>query len=327
MTPDELHETRTSDGWRIVLSRWRASGPGRGLPVLLCHGLGSTAESFDMDPACSLARHLAAQGRDVWAVDLRGHGRSEHPSRKTGKRWGWTFDDFLDKDLPAALALVREKTATAECQYIGHSMGGLALMSYLARGGNGIRSGVTIGSTLDYSRSPSDFRTLLRLKFLLRLLPYFPFGPLARLFAPLSCRFANPFDAFNVQWTNIDPKVYRRFMASGVESASSGVLKQLSTAFDPGGLRSSDGLQGYFGRLGAVKTPILFITGDVDRQCSIEGARHSYEALGASDKELASFGLAFGQSDHYGHVDLVMGLRAPREVYPAIDRWLDRHDA
>lgn len=47
---------------------------GGGRPVLLVHGLSSNCRTWE-----ATARHLAAEGHPVVAVDLRGHGRSDKP--------------------------------------------------------------------------------------------------------------------------------------------------------------------------------------------------------------------------------------------------------
>ena len=45
-------------------------------PVLLVHGVGANHRNNDLHPDFSLARHLAALGRDVWLLTLRsGLGR------------------------------------------------------------------------------------------------------------------------------------------------------------------------------------------------------------------------------------------------------------
>jgi len=35
------------------------------------------------------------------------------------------------------------------------------------------------------------------------------------------------------------------------------------------------------------------------------------------------FGKAHGQAEDYGHIDFLVGRRAPDEVWPTITRWLE----
>jgi pimeloyl-ACP methyl ester carboxylesterase len=77
--------------------------------VLLVHGISSNSQCLDFGlERWSLAAHLARAGFDCFALDLRGHGRSR-PARG-GVARDWSFDDYLRKDVPAALDAVRAAT-------------------------------------------------------------------------------------------------------------------------------------------------------------------------------------------------------------------------
>jgi alpha-beta hydrolase superfamily lysophospholipase len=328
---DEVHYARTDDGWRVALSRYRARGTPRRHPVLLCHGLASSHLNFDPSPDTSLARHLSLRGYETWALDLRGHGRSDRPGPGTGRRSRWTFDDYLLRDLPAAIGHVLSQTGRPALHWIGHSMGGLLLYARLARGGSTqVRSGVAIGSSLDYSRAVSDFRRGLRLRPLGRVLRVVPLGLASVWLAPFAGRIRNPLERFNWWPTNVDPRLVRRLLSCAYTNVPTSLLLQLATAFMDGGLRTQDGRSRYIEGLGSATTPVLAIAGDRDRQCSPEAARATVERLGSASGGIAGtlrvFGKEHGQADHYGHCDLVMGRRARHEVFPAIDEWLDGHD-
>jgi len=103
-------------------------------------------------------------------------------------------------------------------------------------------------------------------------------------------------------------------------------MAQLATAMLPGGLRSRDGSIRYTEGLASATAPVLAIAGDRDPQCPSQAADRTLEAVGSARREIAVFGPDHGHVDHYAHFDLLMGLRAPREVFGRIDRWLDEHD-
>jgi pimeloyl-ACP methyl ester carboxylesterase len=328
---DEVHFVRTEDGWRIALSRYRARGSTRRHPVMLVHGLASSHLNFDPAVDNSLARHLSLRGYDVWAVDLRGHGLSDRPGLGTGRRWRWTFDDYLLRDLPAAIGHVLTQTGKPALHWIGHSMGGLLLYAHLSRGGSAqTRCGVAIGSSLDYSRADSDFRPLLRLRPLGRVLRVLPLGRASLLLSPLAGRVPNPFERFNWWRSNVDPRLVRRLLACAYANVPTSLLLQLATAFTAGGLLSGDGRVRYIEGLASASAPVLAVAGDRDRQCSPEAARATLEAVGSAgavrNGRLSVFGVEHGQADHYGHCDLVMGRRARSEVFPVLAEWLDQHD-
>jgi pimeloyl-ACP methyl ester carboxylesterase len=322
---DELHRVATSDGLHVALSRYRPAAPSRRHPVVLCHGVGANRATFDLAPEVSLARGLAAQGYDVWSLELRGYGRSERAA-PGDRRYRWTFDDHVLRDVPAALARVRRESGRERVHFIGHSMGGLVLYAHLARGGESIRSGVAIGASLDYSGSSSQLRRIHHLLPLVGWAPAVPLGPLSVLLAPLTGRVVNPIETFNWWLPNFDARLTRRLVAGGTDSIAVGVLKQLRSAMYPGGLRSSDGAFAYCDGLGAVTAPLLALAGDQDRQCPPEAARATVDALGSAERKLVVLGLEGGQASHYGHFDLITGRRAADEVFPIIYDWLAAHD-
>ena len=122
---DQVRFARTSDGWSIALHRYLAETPRYAEPVVLCHGLGANRFNFDLTEERSLARALTAVGFDVWSLELRGHGCSDKPGWLRPHGWGFNFDDHLDRDLPAALELIRRVTHQPRVFWVGHSMGGM----------------------------------------------------------------------------------------------------------------------------------------------------------------------------------------------------------
>src|SRR5262249_3588950 len=145
---DELRFATTDDGWQLALHRYRPVETSRRHPVVLCHGMGANHIGFDLAPEVSLSRRLAALGFDVDAVDLRGHGGSEPAKFRGPHRWGFSFDDYLYRDVPAALAKVLATSGAPAVHWVGHSMGGILLYAQLAALGSAkLVSGVAIGST------------------------------------------------------------------------------------------------------------------------------------------------------------------------------------
>jgi pimeloyl-ACP methyl ester carboxylesterase len=312
----EMFHVVTDDGRRLALHRRPPTATPRNHAVVCCHGLGSNHVGFDVHPEMSLARHLAGRGYEVVSVDLRGHGQSERPP------WGWCFDDYLLHDVPAAIAAVG---GGRPVHWIGHSMGGLLGLAHLGRGAPGIRSLVTVGSSLDYTTSASGFRGLLPFRELLARLPAVPIGMLARLSARFVGRWSTPYEKFNVWPSNCDPTLWRRICETGFHAVSPPVMAQLASAFDDGGLTSRDGAIRYLQRLADSDTPVLMLAGDRDAQCPPEAAERTASVLRCG--ELRIFGPDHGQADHYGHFDLLMGKRVHAEVFPILEKWLAAQDA
>jgi pimeloyl-ACP methyl ester carboxylesterase len=324
---DERHVATAADGWGLALHRYLPRGggvPGR-LPVILCHGLGANHYGFDLAPEVSLARRLASLGHDVFALELRGHGDSDPATLRGERRWGFSFDDYLRLDVPAAIDRVRELSGAPAVHWVGHSMGGILMYAHLAStGGAGLASGTAIGSSLDYSASPSGFHGALRLRPVGRFVPAVPLGGLVRLVTPLSGRRATSFERFNFWPSNVEGAIVRALHASTFHAISTPVLLQLATAFEPGGLRSWDGQRRYLDdlRARAPKIPVLALAADKDEQCPPGATEATLSALPAGVAQLAQFGDAHGHRSHYGHFDLVIGRHAAHEVWPVLESFL-----
>lgn len=109
------------DGTALPLYVWHAQTIAPHAAIALVHGLAEHAGRY-----AALAARLNAAGIDVYAIDLRGHGRAG------GRRaWVTRFDDYLDD----VQALVEH--AAAQCRarktplfLMGHSMGGAIAALY-----------------------------------------------------------------------------------------------------------------------------------------------------------------------------------------------------
>src|SRR5438270_3698147 len=122
--PDEIHFATTSDGWRLAVVRYRPAGQAlRAEPVLLIHGIAANRNSLDLTDDVSLARHLAARGHDVWLVELRGRGLSMRPRLFSSVRYDWSFDEYAERDLPAAAQAVIRATGARRLHLVGFSTG------------------------------------------------------------------------------------------------------------------------------------------------------------------------------------------------------------
>jgi alpha-beta hydrolase superfamily lysophospholipase len=108
---------RTTDGLRLQLQRWPATGAVRGT-VQLVHGLGEHVGRYAW-----LAQQLNAAGWHVVGHDHRGHGRSE------GARGAIADSQALLADLALVMDAVRGPGVHV---LLGHSLGGLIAARFVA---------------------------------------------------------------------------------------------------------------------------------------------------------------------------------------------------
>jgi len=115
------HETgffRGAGDVQIFTQSWHPKEKATGV-LVIHHGLKSHSEHYD-----ELARRLVAKGLAVYALDMRGHGRSGGPRATLDD-----FDDLLD-DLSTVVDKARAAEAGAPVFVAGHSVGGAVVTLY-----------------------------------------------------------------------------------------------------------------------------------------------------------------------------------------------------
>lgn len=114
---DEL--TFRGAGVDLYAQRWRPMGAEPKAVVVIHHGLADHSARYK-----ELALQLVKQGHAVWALDMRGHGRS------AGPRISFDSIDVMLDDLDAFMSLVREREPGKPVFLYGHSFGGLITCLY-----------------------------------------------------------------------------------------------------------------------------------------------------------------------------------------------------
>jgi alpha-beta hydrolase superfamily lysophospholipase len=104
------------DGTRLSWRAWPV--PGARTAVAAVHGLGEHSGRY-----ARLAEALNRHGHSVWAIDLRGMGRSEG-RRGHVDRWRQWIEDSA-----AFVELVRQRSDGVEVVPLGHSFGGVVVAS------------------------------------------------------------------------------------------------------------------------------------------------------------------------------------------------------
>jgi acylglycerol lipase len=108
----------SGDGLKIFYRAWRPAGAARGL-VAIAHGFNSHTGQYAW-----AAEQLTAQGLAVYAVDLRGRGRSE------GERfYVESFDQYVG-DVASLIDIARSQQPGLPVFLLGHSAGGVVACLY-----------------------------------------------------------------------------------------------------------------------------------------------------------------------------------------------------
>lgn len=131
-----------SDGALVPVWRWAADGGVRGM-VMIIHGMAEHAGRYGR-----FARALGGAGFEVWAPDLRGHGRAIAGGVRGsfGRRGG--SGRALD-DLLMLTGRMNDAHPGAPVFLFGHSMGSLLGAALLERHGDRYRAAVLSGVFVD----------------------------------------------------------------------------------------------------------------------------------------------------------------------------------
>lgn len=320
---DAVETVTTSDGAKIVLGHLSPRGEASALPpVLLCHGLAMNRHAFALDPERSLAARLAAEGRDVWVLELRG----AHPDTRGPATRFSTFDSYVEVDIPEAIDFVCARTGAPHVDWVGFSMGGMLAYAYLgACRGERVRRLVTIGSPVRFGDHPRGRQLVPRpLVALAGRLRYTPFRVLALLVAPLMLRRVPYRITRAVRPWNYRTPVLRAVMANSFGDVPTGVTMQFIRWINEGSFDSNDRRRDYAAGLRDIRVPMLVIVGSRDRLAPASVARHAFDLSGSTEKEFVEVGRATGAGREYDHLDLVLGEHAPDEVFPRAVEWISR---
>ena len=107
-----------ADGLKIFVRSWRPAAPARGV-VAICHGVNSHSGYY-----LWAAEQLVASGLAVYALDLRGRGKSD------GERFYIeSINDYL-KDVGTLVALAKSREPGLPVYLLGHSAGGVISCVY-----------------------------------------------------------------------------------------------------------------------------------------------------------------------------------------------------
>ncbi len=277
----------------VELALTRLGRPGaeheRGLPVILIHGSFSNRRFWYSPKGIGLGPYLARAGFDVWIAEMRGHGLSPRNRAYKHNR----VSDYVRFDLPAIADFIHEQNPRP-AHWLGHSLGGITLAAALG------------GHYLDESRMAS-----------------------AALFGSQISRIYWPLKFPPLEWSS-------RLLLSRFSLISGSRLRR-GPEDEPIGLAlESLRWHGLFGRFGdeerdwwagmpEVQVPLLAVAAAGDLQDPAWACRKLFEQFGSTQREFVCLGKEQGFASDFGHVEMLVSKEAQAEVWPLIERWLERH--
>ncbi len=325
---DEKLTAVAPDGHPVALHRIRAEGAPKGRPVILCHGIACNRYFFDHHPERSFARALAKTGRDVWILELRGHGHSRRAGRlMTAFRHRWNFDDYVFGDLPAAIRAVLDRTGADRVDWIGHSMGGMVIYAYLmTHPGEDIGTVVTLGSPTFIDNRFWLWKVAAALQPLVSFIPHYPARLGAWLAAPAVLALHPLIPNLFYDPKNMTARDAARLFQNVLDDVSGEEFRVGVKFIRHRGFRSVQKKLVYADHFDRVQRPLLVVSGETDILVPPRDAFAAYDRAGSRDKRYVNLSRREQFSADYGHADLVLGKNALTEVLPLTLDWLERHD-
>ena len=320
--PDE-DDIELADGSRLPIEREQHR-----VPLVLVPPLGVTTETFDLMPQRSLVRYMAARGYKTYLIDW-GKPRKEHAHYGLG--------DYADRMFGQALEKIRAHSGSADVSLMGWCMGGLlCLLQQGLEQDPRIRNIVTVASPIDLRGGgivAGAAQALNAPAQLIRKYTDFRLDVLnpARLHAPawlttLSFKLTDPVGSVTTYWDLVTRLWDREFVES--HSTTSDYLNNM--LLYPGGVIADMTVKiavdnelaggkieigGRLAELDKIESALLAFAGATDHLVAPKIAEKIVHVVASTDKE---FRVATG-----GHMGVILGSKAQREVWAQAAEWLE----
>ena len=312
----EENGRRSKPARASVIPEERAA-PCRGA-VLLIHGFGQNRYTWHTSRR-SFANFLAAEGFDVFNLDLRGRGRS----RRFGALHDTIIDDYIRDDVPAAIRTVLRLSGKSQLFLVGHSMGGI--IAYAVAGSQmreEVAGVVTFGSPYRFGLGSRFLAVTGPLLYAARLTgifdrnPPIPIRMLGRHMSKHGWLWDNPLIPMPLRpWhpKSMEREILAENLSAAFEHTRIAVALGLVGLGSEAALKSHDGLTDYGLAFEITDKPLLVIAGTRDALAPPASVRPVYDRSRSSDKSYREFPL--------GHIDMVLGRDAPFTVWPLVRTW------
>ena len=289
-----------SDDWQAPVFFVPPSPGGAGEPVLLAHALGVGCDGFRYGVGATLAGRLASAGFAVYLLGHRGDRCALPPSPRALREA--TFDEILDRDLPAAMDAVCAHAGYPRVHMVGHGLGGLLVMVSASQRPDTLASVVSMGAPLRFEPVRTELRRTARALSLLPAHWELPTRALARLAAPL------------LDDASAGGARTRGVLEYASEDIPVGLLRQLMTWQDVGTPTTLDGRVDYVEAMAQADAPLLVFAGTED---SLASPQDALPRWGHEDVRLDVI-------EGLGHLDLLLSVEARRAVFDPLCTWLQQ---
>ena len=314
--PTTPFETVASSGL-LRLRRYTAppGAPEAAAPVLIVYPLVKRPYILDLVPSRSVVRSLQAEGLNVYLTDWMPPG-PEHA------RPG--YDEYVNQFLAAAVGEVRRREGVPRVALVGCCCGSLLAAIYAALYPEYVERLVTFATPLE-GRPPVDAATAEVLRSTYGNIPAWVLRPMSNARVPTRLHLANLLardlgepELAEIDWSQ-PPEVLpamERWLGSDVPIAGRIFIETVRDVFAEHHLAEN---RLHVGSrrvdLGRIECPLLSLSGVRDELVSPRCGARLVELAGSQDKRHWMFPT--------GHLGLMIGRSAHRELWPRVGAWLN----
>lgn len=264
-------------GLKLFYKIWQPQKKPRGVLVLV-HGVGEHINRYG-----NFVEALVPAGYALAGYDQRGHGQSEG-NRGHIRSWA----DYRG-DLDIFLDLVAGLFPAQKVSIYGHSMGSLVVLNYLQHHTRELSSAIISG----IATMPADAAPPLQVL-------------MAKALSGLAPKLSINMKLEGAALSRI-PEVARAYMEDPL------VHWKRSVRWGAEALKTVEQVKSGAGK---ISLPVMFVHGELDPLCNVEGARLYHDAILSTDKALH----IYPDGMHEPHNDL-----DHQQVAADIRAWLDKH--
>jgi acylglycerol lipase len=215
--------------------------------VVVVHGVAEHGGRY-----AYVAERLGSEGYVTYAIDHRGHGRSDGPRALIGRF------DYLVEDLRLFVTRVTEEQGGRRPFLVGHSLGGAVALTLAIRHGADIAGVAVSGPAVATEAVPIALKGVAAI-----LAAIAPRLPVLKIEAGAISR---------------DPEVVRAYRCDPLNHNDRLPVRTLAEV-----LHSMDAMPR---RVGALRSPLLLLHGSDDRLCPPDGSRMVHALATSHDKTL-----------------------------------------
>lgn len=291
------------------------------VPILLIYALINRSYVLDLMPGNSLVEYLSQLGFDVYMLDWGTPGDEDKDL---------TFDNYVLDYIPRAVQKVLKHTHAGELTMLGFCMGGTMAAMYTALfPAAPIKNLILLTAPVDFSPDATGFYGLMTSEkyfnpdLLVEAFGNVP-GELIDTGNRLTKPVANYIGTYVTMWDRVMHGksmdtwlAMNKWVNDGVSFAGEAFKQWIRDFYQQNKLVKGEiKLRGQRVDLSNITCPVLNIAGTKDHICAVPQAEATMRLVSSQDKTFLVFDA--------GHISLVAGADAKKNLWPKMRDWLEQ---